>query len=372
MLLVRGFLGSFHGLVEVRKVKERFLRRLLEVELEERPDIPSPFTFGFDIYEELEDSLRVAVSVVAREEVLSLLKEYPQARCVVSEEVAFASMAKEKVGDNHCWCLIAYEDAVSVSLAHRGMVLYSTTIPVMGEELSEGEVELINNTFRYALNLVPELPECCFVSGPKAGWLEGKELLVKPEVVPSIECDIEDVSSFNLIPQDVLQKRRESALLTRLVAGMCAAVLVAGAFDVWQFFKVLSLRREVERRQVEVERAYRLLEKVRELERQAEQKKKLLEEEKTAYSSFGAVKVGYRVYTALRSLGFASVKSMKVEKGRVVVKGGVNASSQAQGFLLFVRLLDELGGEGLKVLSKSYNPAKRTFKVVVDAHYKAE
>lgn len=203
-ILIKRLPSSYHGLVDVRKVPDKYLRKVVEVALQERPDIPQPFAFGFRKYSEDEAKMTVSVSVARSEEVLEVLKEHPEADCIVTEEVAFASYIS-KINGGLAWGAIADEN-LNLFLVDKGCVIYSTVIPYADTESAN---ELVNNTLRYALTLVPKLPEKGFVTGNHAERFASEELIVPFEVVESFSCDVSDVADYNLIPPEILKKRRE-------------------------------------------------------------------------------------------------------------------------------------------------------------------
>ena len=361
-VVVSRFAASYHGTLKIRKVKEKFLRRLIALELEERPDIPKPFTFGFRVCGETESELEVSLSVVKEDEVLGILRDSPDVDCIVSEEVALASTAKGIFGEGFCWCVGAYPDGIRMSLCKNACVLYSTVVPVMGDSLGEGEVELVNSTFRYAYNVVGEMPEEGVVIGPWADQLIAQDLVVSLRPLEALDYSFEDIEPYNLIPVSILEKRRLGSLSRLVYRGVAALLVVGLSLDLWLGYSFLRMRRIVSEQQREVEEVYSLYNQIMDLRKQAERIKSGVEKRKSMLKSFDTANLAFGVYKLLKSLGYVSFDGIKACCSEVSVSGRVKADTRAQGFLLYTELVEHFRRMG-RVVSQTYDPERRTFSL---------
>ncbi len=359
-LYVGRFTSAFHMVVEVNKVKKQFLRRVLEVTLQDKAEIPKPFAFGYRICEEKEDTYSVSVSVVAEEEVLQVLKEHPEAECVVTQEVAFASHIF-RTAQGPCWGIVAGREYLSLFLCHKGCVVYSTSLPVMGEELGDADAESINAVFRFALGVVPQMPEKAMVTGDLAQQVAGLELMVPVEVVPEFSCEVQDVQDYNLIPPSVLEKRRVEAAKSKLALFMAVFLAISLVVDGWLFFKFSRLKSEIEENQKRVEEVYRLYSRLMELRERLKKVETSISKRNRMFLSFLLLKRVYDLELVKTSVSGVKLKSIVAKPDSIGVSGVAEDGSKTSSFLRYISFVSSLRSRGFRVVGQQFSPERGEF-----------
>ncbi len=365
-LVVANFQSAYHGLVEVRKVKKKFLPRLLSLELQDNAEVPQPFAFGFKVYEEKEQDLSVAVSVVKKDELDEILRENPDVECVVTQEVAFAAICQRRMEseDSAFWCAIVAGSQIRLFLVRRACVIYSTSLPLYSEELSDADVELISSALRYAYNLVEDLPDKMFVGGEDARVLEGK-LPMDMERVDVVDPPFDVVKDYNLIPQGYILEKKSRLIQTYVRYGLVVATLLFFLLSLANFYRMLMLSKELSRYDRILEKEYRMYQEIKKMRKQLLKLKKHAEERKKAVTSFFCVEKANNLYNVLLDVGFDEITSVDVHPPSVIFKGKVRAKDgRAEAFLRYITMLKLIEKNGYKV-KKNNLGEKGTFSFTV-------
>ncbi len=359
-LLVKRFATAYHGLVEVRKAPEKFLRKVLERDLEDKPELPKPFSLGYRIYSESDNSLSVSVSVVRLDEVEQVLKEHPDVGCVVTEEVAFCAYVS-KIAKGVVWTAIAHDDSVSLSLIDRGCIVYSTVIPVAS--IDGSLAEMVNGVLRYALSLFPELPEKGFVTGSKAEEFASVEFLIPFEVVSDLEVSCEEVGDYNLLPPSVIEERKRARFAKLLSISLLMVLVVVAVADLWNVREIWILRERLSHLKPRLESLYRDYEALKKMRQRAKKVEEGLKKREVAFKSFELLKGAYRAYLVFSRRSGLKISELVAQGGLITVKGSVEASAKGEGFILFLQLLGDLRDSGFEIVQKYFEPRRQSFSL---------
>ncbi len=365
-LVVGDFPSAFHGLVEIRKIKKKFLPRLISLELQDRSDIPQPFAFGYRIYEEKETDYVVSISVVKKDELEKLLSEHPDAECVVTKEVAFAASLFGKVPeDEPYWCMIPEEGSIRLFLVHKRCLVYSTVIPLYSEELSEADLEMINSALRYAYNVVGSFPDRCFVTREKLDLFKDKDLAVTFEGVDFEEPPLELVQDYNLLPRDILAEKRAQRLVRFVNYAVLACLLLSLSASAFQLYRIYSLKRKIKVYSKTLDEEYRIYSELVKMRERVKKLQALYKERNSKLKSFYCVTTAYSLYNYLKGISFVKLNTLSFSNGMISVSGRIsNTKNSSEAFLNFLSMLESLKNQGMSVVNRSFD-SKGSFSFVI-------
>ncbi len=343
------FPSSFHGLIEIRKVKPKFLRRVIEFELSKRADIPKPFVFSYKIYEELEDRLKVSVCVVSKDRIDSILSSDPEVDIILTEEVAYFSFLCKRF-KGPAWGGIIGEDSISLFLYHKGCLIYSTKIPFFSK-FDHAVVESVNSVLRHAAGIVEPFPERIFIKGEvPQDFLE--KIIIDAEVLSeTYEVEIDLVKDYNLIPVEVLKERRFKHWEKRLSLALSfinLSLLVFICYTVWQYHlisvKINRNERVLKKAASEIQSLYAL----RDIYNEKKAFLNLLKDSKKSFYKFLHL---YSIYSLIHGEGI-KIKSIEIKGNVAKIEGSIEANSRSVKYVKFLNLLSLISHSGFKILNR--------------------
>ena len=355
-IVAEHFDSVFFGTVETPKIKKRrFLKKLIELELGKKTDIPKPFSLSFRIYETREEKIISSVCVVKREEIDKILEEAPDVEVILPKEALFLNLCDEFPS---FWGILCTQEELSFVLVDKSALIYGTRLPVVGSE--DVLVDSINSVLRYAVSLTGQMPDVLLADVGCEDLLIGikEKLLIPIKFVVLEGLYSESLLDYNLIPDDVVEERRRrkwEKLLIRLNAGFSLMGLLFCAFFGWKYFQI---KVQVDKNYAKLEREYKVYKQIVDMRKELDRKLSLLKYKQ----SFNKLKIAFDVINLAVNPGW-EFSSVRVGK-EVIIRGKMKGRTKHEKYLKFLSFVSKVS-EFFNVKSQSFDPEKGEFSLII-------
>lgn len=351
------FPSAYHGILEVGKVKEKYLKKVLEKELSRRSDIPQPFAFSYKVYEEMRTVFRLSVCVVSKEKVDEVIKSCPDVTHIFTEEVAFSSYLMKHFS-GPAWGAIVKEREVSLFLYHEGCVVYSTRVPIVSG-FDEVFVESVNSVLRYAVGMLGHLPEKFFLKGSVPDEILDSFILDTELVDWNGEVFLEFIEDYNLLPDEIKTERRTVSLYRFFAFVIILINFVLLGYCGYLIKNYVDLKREIAENDVKIERLKLKYERLERLKKIYEKKKRIVEAIERGRESLAKLNHLYAVFSYLVGEGI-QVKEAEIKGDVLSIRGVIKAKSKAMAYLRYLDVVNALASH-FKILKRDFAPGSGTF-----------
>ncbi len=357
-VVYRNFRSSFYTTIELPRLEsKKYLEKLIEAELEEREDIPKPFYLSFKIISQKEESVKVSVCVVKKEEIDAVVQENPNVKAIYTDEAAFMSYLSEK-DTGPSYGVIVYEKEISLFLFEKEAILYSTRLPKSSENLTAKDIEAINSVIRHTVSLSSETPKKIHIFA-KTKEIPGT-LMLPYELTDTFKVVENRIKSYNLMPSSFLKKRfleKYITILSTVMISISTVLLILSAANIKRSEPIKSKTREKE-----VEFALQTFKDYLELKRMFSKTLGNVENYVTIKSSFGPVLRMAEAIEIITKNGADITKAVALREA-ITVNGIVSGATYSESYLLFLNILSHLKGK-FDLISESFNPENGRFQIV--------
>jgi len=356
------FPSAYHGLLEIGKVKEAYLKKIVEKELSRRSDIPKPFAFSYKIYEEARTSFKLSICVVSKDKVDEVVKTFPDVTHIFTEEVAFSSYLMNMFS-GPAWGALVKEREVSLFLYHEECVVYSTRIPIVSG-FDDVLVESINSVLRYAVGILGFLPEKFFIRGDVPRQLLSGFILDSQLVDWNGELFLEFIEDYNLLPDEIKAERKNIRFFRAFALCIILFNLILAGYGVYLFKNYVAVKREIARNEIKIDKLRLKYEKLKKLKKIYEEKRRVVETIDKGKKSLDSVNYLYSVFSYLVGEGIR-VSEADIKERVLSVRGVITAKSKAMAYLRYLDIANVLSSH-FKILKRDFSPEDGSFYFVLE------
>ncbi len=362
VIKVVDFPSAYHGIIEVRKIKKKYLKKLIEAELSKRSDIPKPFAFSYKICEETDNIYKVSVCVVSKEKLEEVLRSFPEVTYIFTEEVAFSSYLMEKF-QAPAWGAIVKEKEMLLFLFNEGCVVYSTRVPIVSG-FDDVFVEAVNSVLRYAVGVLGFLPDKLFISGSIPSEVLNNLILDCELVDWEGEVVLNLVEDYNLLPDEIKEERKTLKLYKSFALFMILVNLILLGYCGFLLKDFIDVKKQIEKNNAKLEELSLKYERLKRLREIYKERKKILEIVAEGKKSLSVVNHLYSVFSYLVGEGI-KVKEMEAKEKFIFVKGSIEAKSKAMGYLRYLDMVGALTSK-FKIIERSFSPESGAFSISLE------